>query len=264
MEKEILSHHLFDNTGRLIPFSDSVVYSKTSRRYFTLAQPKLDLSAIYSRIDKHLNIKDHISLKDFAERAQKILHRLQQDPQTKNLLNAVHVPFISLPNHSDDLSKEFQDVYLKAVADSFTDMFPKYTFTNHCTNIMEGLKIAQGSRYEKLMEAKKKGPVVGWYFPNCLAEYSVPSQREAIQRLPQHFILSGLIDTGAAFVGSPDILMKNTDNLYPHLLSLSAVVPPDEKFFYHFEAYGWNLTFNYRSYVGAVAEYWAGGLTVID
>ena len=248
---------MFDETGRLIPSADSVVYSKVSRRYFTLAQPKLDLSAIYQRFDKHLNVKKFVSLKEFEERSQKILERIQQNPQTKNLLNSVHVPFICLPNLS-------VNDYLKAVGSSFTEMFPKYTFTNHCTEKIEGLKVEPRSRHDKLLNSLQKNAVVGWYFPDCLSEYSVPSQRDTMGRLPENFMLSGIVDAAAAFVGSPDLLMKNQDNLYPHLLCASAIIPPAEKFFYHFEAYGWNLTFNYRSYIGAVAEYWAGGLTSID
>lgn len=247
---------MFDETGRLIPLADSVVYSKVSRRYFTLAQPKLDLAAIYSRFDKHLHVKNFLSQKEFSDRCQKILDRVKQDPKTKNLLKGIHVPFICL-----NLT---EDAYLKAVGESFKEMFPQYTFTNHCASAVESGHIAPGSRYEKLLETRKKSAVVGWYFPNCLAEYSVPSQRDAVSHLPESLMLNGIVDSASAFIGSPDLLMKNQDNLYPHLLCAAAVAPPDEKFFYHFEAYGWNLTFNYRSYVGAVAEYWAGGLSIID
>lgn len=246
---------MFDQNGRLIPHANSVVYRKESRRYFTLAQPKLDLTAIYQRFDKHLKLGGLLSLTDFERRSEEILNGLNKNEATKNMTKGIHVPFICLPSVDEK-------TYLSAVGESFKDMFSQYSFTNHCKSLVEG-KVAAGSRHDQLLAACKERVVVGWYFANCLSEYSVPSQREVVQNLPPGLMLSGIVDAASAFVGSPDLLMKNQDNLYPHLLCCSAIVPPDEKFFYHFEAYGWNLTFNYRSYIGAVAEYWAGGLSVM-
>jgi hypothetical protein len=114
------------------------------------------------------------------------------------------------------------------------------------------------------MAARKKGVVVGWYFPNCLAEYALPDQRMIIPKLPQNIIASGAIDSTAAFIGTPEIILKKDDGHYPHLLCLPAIEPKMDRAFYYFEAYGWNLEFNCRSYIGAVSEYWAGGLTVLE
>ena len=74
-------------------------------------------------------------------------------------------------------------------------------------------------------------------------------------------VLSGPLEAAAALVGCPSLLMQN-DN-YPNLLALSAVQPADPKMFHFFEAYGWNLTYNQRSMVGAVSEYFTGGFTVV-
>jgi hypothetical protein len=60
--------------------------------------------------------------------------------------------------------------------------------------------------------------------------------------------------------------MKTDDN-YPNLLALSSVISPDKDlkhFFWYFEAYGWNLNFNSRSMIGAVSEYYSGGISVIS
>ena len=102
--------------------------------------------------------------------------------------------------------------------------------------------------------------VVGWYFPGALAGYVIPEQRRLIARLPEAVSLSGPLEVAMAFIGTPDILMK-LDN-YPNLLALSAVQPHDPRMFHFFEAYGWNLTYNQRSMVGAASEYFSGGLTV--
>ncbi len=256
----------FDQAGRMIPLKDSVVYNKVTRGYFKTAQPKLDYAAIYERYNKHLKIGNLISQADFQKRAEAILEKLRKDEKTKHMEKGVHVPFICLPDTGKSLSDEVNNVYAKALEASYTEMFPKFKFTNHIAtpDLVEGSTIYPGVHYERFMEARKKGVVVGWYFANCLSEYTVPSQREAVKSMPEHLILSGLIDGVAAAVGSPDLLMKNDDNLYPHLLCFSALEPKDKKYFFNFEAYGWNLMLQYRCYLGTVAEYWAGGLTVID
>lgn len=263
--RDVAEKSLFDSAGRLIPFPDSRVYSQVSRRYFVLSQPKIDFGEIYSRIKRHLGIHD-LNPKEFEERSMGILEGLKQNAQTKELLHAVHVPFICGPEYQDmDMGSELDKIYLSAVKRSYEEKFPEYKFTNYFAGKLEGqLSVVPGCRYEKFTKARKKGYVVGWYFPNCLAEYAIPDQRSLISRLPENLILSGAIDAAAAFIGTPEIIFKKEDGHYPNLLCLSAIQPKTEKFFHHFEAYGWNLEFNCRSYMGAVSEYWAGGLTVIE
>ena len=50
---------------------------------------------------------------------------------------------------------------------------------------------------------------------------------------------------------------------YPPLLWLSGVEAEAPDAGYHFEAYGYNLTFNRRPHLGQTAEYWWHGLTVL-
>jgi len=258
-----MNNGLFDESGRLFPLPESVVYNKVSRGYFKLKQPALDYAAIYERLNKHLKIGNLITLGEFEKRANAILENLKKNDSTKNLVNGIRVPFICTPDTGGTLANEFNEVYSKAISSSYSEMFPKHTYTNHAADKFEGAKIYPGVHYERFTEARKKGVVVGWYFANCLSEFTVPSQRDAVKTLPENLILSGVIDAAAAVVGSPDLVMKK-DDLYPHLLALGAILPKEDKFFFNFEAYGWNLMFHFRSYLGTVAEYWAGGLTVID
>jgi hypothetical protein len=102
--------------------------------------------------------------------------------------------------------------------------------------------------------------VTGWYFPCALAGFAIPEQRRVMARLPESLSLAGPLEAAMAFIGVPDILMRLEN--YPNLLALAAVQPPDPRFFHFFEAYGWNLTYNQRSMVGAASEYFSGGLTV--
>ena len=255
---------LFDEHGRLIPAATARVYGKVSRRYFNLLQPQLNYSRIHGNIQKHLQMANIISAADFESISKRLLETLRKDVRAKDLLNGVHVPFFCpVSTQNGDYGQELDDVYLKAVGSAFKERFPEYSFTNYCAGQLAGqIAVDSGSRHERFLDSRKQGAVVGWYFPNCLSEYAVPDQRALISSLPIPLLLSGGFDAAAAFIGSPDLLMK-TDNNYPHLLCLSALTPNAGPFFYHFETYGWNLTFNRRSYIGAVSEYWAGGLTVI-
>ncbi|XLM23265.1 hypothetical protein MKD33_18855, partial [Chromobacterium piscinae] len=61
----------------------------------------------------------------------------------------------------------------------------------------------------------------------------------------------------AAFIGSPDLLLRRDG--YPPLLWLSGLDGEKEGVGYHFEAYGYDLTFNRRVHQNMAAEYWASG-----
>lgn len=253
---------LFDETGRFIPRPGLRVYNQVSRGYFNIRQPELNYGKIHASIQEHLQTNDLLSAEEFETRSERILENLQKNESTRNLLKGIRVPFFCTPDTQQMHMGQEINSYLKAVGSSFKARFPEYTFTNYCESDLPKTTVVPNTHYEKFIEARKKGSVVGWYFPNCLSEYAVPDQRTLMKELPDSLILSGAIDSAAAIIGSPDLLMKR-DNFYPPLLCLASLQPPEERFFYHFEAYGWNLTFNQRSYIGAVAEYWAGGLTVI-
>jgi len=255
--------NLFDSNGRLTPTPSDIVFSQKSRRYFKLTQPILNYSQIYSNIKTYMNIGT-LTETEFKEKAEALLKEVQIDPVMCGLLNGVHMPFIcpqTIPG--GDLGMELDEVLLTAVGKSFSEKFPEYNFNNYYKGQLTGkMTVLPESRYEKLLEKRKSGPVVGWYFADCLQEYAIPSQRTVMSRIPERFILSGPLEVAAAQVGIPDLLIKK-DNVYPPLLSLTAVKPEVENFFYFFEAYSWNLTFNRRSFTGAVSENFTGGLTLI-
>ncbi len=261
---------LFDEYGRRIPFPGMRVYSQVSRRYNYLVQPNLGFGEIYHRLKEFLWL-NHVSLNFFQRTCESLLEQLQADPAMANLAKGVHVPFVCLPVLKGFFHEaEIRD-YVKAAGTSFEGMFPKFKFRNFCEGKPDGgIIYAPDSRYENFQAARTQGPVVGWYFPNCLSEYDVDSQRRQMTSLPQkigsaQIALSGAVEAAAALVGSPDLLSNK--NNYPHHLCLSALVDPDPKFIYMFEAYDPGLAFNRRSNmltpdVTQMSESWAGGLTV--
>jgi len=251
----------FDINGRCIPHGINSEHHVQTRRYFIFEQPQIDYDAIHARLVKHLGIENPISSQEFAERAEKILEGLRDDPQCRNILNGVRVPFMLPVQERADIGERLEQHYISAVKASFEEVFSKNSFTNHHKDGLSGkLSIAVDSRHERLIAAQGEQVVVGYYFP-CLMEYAVPAAIEKTGQLPEQFILAGAYDTSAALVGSPDLLLRKSG--YPPVLWLAALDSEKSGVSYHYEAYGYNLTFNRKPHFDRVAESWASGLVVL-
>lgn len=252
---------LFDGHGRCIPSELGTAVHRKTRHYFAFAQPEINYADIHARITGHLGISACLSAMEFERRAEAILQRLRDDPMTRGIANGVRVPII-LPKASyPDYGEVLEQIYLPAVNNAFAEKFPEYNFANHHKSGLAGkLGVAPQSRHQRLLAAMRQDQIVGYFFP-CLTEYSIPAALEQISKLPEQFLLAGGFDTSAALIGSPDLLLR-TDG-YPPLLWLAAMTGKKENVGYHFEAYGYNLTFNRRPHFGQVAEYWASGLVVL-
>jgi hypothetical protein len=221
----------------------------------------IDYADIHARLNKHLGISGGISVAEFEQRAEAILKKLSDDPQTSAVTQGVAVPFFLPKADYADYGDTLEGVYLHAVQSAFAEKLPDYLFVNHHKGGLTGkLGIAPQSRHQRLLAAMQQDQVVGYFFP-CLTEYSLPATLEQIDKLPEQFLLAGGFDTSAALIGSPDLLLR-TDG-YPPLLWLAALSGEKENVGYHFEAYGYNLTFNRRPHFGKAAEYWASGLVVL-
>ncbi len=251
----------FDEYGRCLPAVIEAPAHKETRRYFSVTQPEIDYKKIYTRLNDNFNFSMTLSVEEFQQRVVAIIDRLNTDTKYSNINKGVAVPFILPKAQYEDIGEALENDYLAAVQKSFNDMFPEYSFTNHSPQSLKGkLSVVDEARHQKLLNAMQQGVVVGVYFP-CLLEYSVPAAIEQQTHLPEEFLLAGGFDTAAAFIGCPDLLLRKDG--YPPLLWLSGLAAEKEGIGYHFEAYGYNLTFNRRAHLGKVAEYWASGLTVL-
>lgn len=257
---------LFDDYGRRVPYEGMRVFNQVSRRYNSLQQPDLNYPRILARLKEHLGVK--AGAPEFEAACTGILSSLADDCRMKRLLKGVRVPFICPPRRPETSRAAEVYSYVAAAGRAYRAMFPEFDFQDLSKGKAAGdVHYAPACRYEKFDEARCSGAVVGWYFPNCLSEYDLASQRAQIKTLPfeDTCVLSGIVDAAAAIIGSPDLLRN--DEAYPHHLCLSAVVDEDDRFFYTFEAYDPDLWFNRRSQMLApgvtqVSEAWAGGLTV--
>jgi len=259
---------LFDGFGRLVPAEGDTVYSVVDRRYFSLAKPSFSFRGIRESVARHLNLPSLgavVSLESFERRCETIRARALANPALASLFSGVHVPFLLVPDTATaDIGEELEQMLLPAVGRSFNQSMPGFDCKNYCDGqLAKKLDIVPNVRYERLVKQHASQVVVGWYFPACMAGFSIPCQRRLVSRLPDALILSGPLEAAMAFIGVPGILMRMEN--YPNLLALSAVQPSaDPRMFQFFEAYGWNLNYNQRSMVGAVSEYFAGGLTLCE
>jgi len=251
----------FDEFGRCIPEGLSNAVHQESRRYFLIKDVDINYSDIFNRIKKHLGSDGGITLEEFETRSKAILDGVNSDPQTKNITNGIAVPFFIPQNNSSDIGKSLVENYLIALKNSFQELNPEYEFIDHCTEDLTGnIKVSSNTRHQDLVDRLKQETIVGVYFPSLL-EYSIPACIERLKSLPSNFLLAGAFDTSAAFIGYPNLLLR--EDGYPPMLWMSAIEGPKPGIGYHIEAYGYNLTFNRRPHLGDTAEYWAHALTVL-
>jgi hypothetical protein len=248
------------------------VFGKVLRRYYRLKQPEIRFDAVLSRLDGHAGLGGAISAQQFESACQELKDAAKDDASLSGLFNGVHVPFVCpQTNQEADLGKEFEEHWLAAVQRSFVKSNPQHHFKRNLQGasptLSEALRVAEGSRYENLLRARKEGAVVGWYFPTALQEYDIASQRAQMRSLPlpETLVLSGGLDAAAALVGSPDLLM-NTET-YPPVLCLSGFAHKDPRLMLCFKAYGLSLEFWLLGQmlvpgVTQVSEQWTGGLTM--
>lgn len=254
------SSGLFDEYGRCIPKGESGVHA-LSRRYFKLQQPAMDYAAIHERVSTLLGHEGLPGVDEFARRVADIQARLRDDPATHELLQGVCIPILLPRSGHCDIGHALDERYLPAVESAFNNSFPEYSFTNHHKTGLGGkLQVAPGSRHDVLLDRLNNDAIVGCYFP-CLTEYAPSAAQAQMAALPAQFLLAGGVDTCAALISAPELLLNR--DYYPPLLWLAGLDAEKAEVGYHFEAYGYNMTFNRRLHFSQPAEYWASGLVVL-
>lgn len=262
---------LFDARGRRTPFAGMRVYSRVASHYYQLRQPAVDCAAVLDRTSKHTKAGTIVPVEKFKTACDGLLQAVKDDASLSNLLKGVHVPFVCPKISEDkDLGGEFENDWLPAVSSAFTGMFPKCHFKATVQGESElggNVRVAEGSRYEHFLQARRVGAVVGWYFPEALLGYDVASQRSQMTSLtlPENLVLSGGFDVAAALIGTPDLLVN--EDAYPPVLCLSGFQHADTRLMLCFKAYGlslefWGLSQMLTPTTTQVSEQWAGGLTI--
>ena len=248
---------LFDPNGQaLLPHR-----AHPRRHYFQLQQPAIDLPTIHERTGRLLGSNKLPTLASFERRLADLRIKLENDVKLAPMLNGICIPFILPCANDDDLGQALDNRYLPAVSKAFGECLPAYQFTNHNKSGLTGkLMTHPGTRHEILLARLANETLMGFYFP-CLAEYALPDVLAFIAHLPENILLAGGVDTCAALIATPDLLLNRT--AYPPLLWLAALEGEKPGVGYHFEAYGYNLTFNRRMHFDQAAECWNSGLVIL-
>lgn len=252
---------LFDEHGRCLPSQARSPAHARSRNYFRCGSPQIEPLHSIARIRQHLAPDLAMGDDEFITRIAGLRQRLAQDEAMRNVLNGPTIPFAMPRLEVSDIGQAFDERFLPAVAAAYQAVLPEYRFVNHHPAGTAGkFSLRPGERHRRLLDAMARDEVCGLYFP-CLSEFSEPAALEQIEALPEDCLLSGPLDTAAALVATPDLLLRRDG--YPPLLWLSGAAAELGTVGYHFEAYGYNLTFNRRAHLGQVAEYWWHGLTIL-
>ena len=256
----------FDNKGRFLTDHISKKVIKNSRYYFSLDEEiknKIDLKKIYNNSTKFFNIKFNISVNEFEQKINDIKSKLNDNENTKNILNGFSIPFILPKLSSKDIGLNIQEKLVPSLVKSYKEKFPDYEIQNHIKNDLKGqIDYWDKTRYEKIIINTQEKETIGILFP-CLNEFSFPAAIEAIEKLPENFVLSGGYEIISALVGTPEFLFR--EDKYPPLLWFSSMKNIDDNnISYHLEPYGYNLTLNQRAHLSDAAEYWWHSVSVID
>lgn len=256
----------FDNKGRVNTTLTSKKVIKNSRYYFSLDEnikSKIDLKNIYNNSVKFFNTNFNSSIDDFENRIHVIRGKLNENENTKNILNGFSIPFILPKFSSNDIGTNIQEKLIPSLIKSYAKKFPNYELQNHIKYDLKGkIDCWNNSRYEKIIKNSQEKETIGILFP-CLNEFSFPAAIEVIGKLPENFILSGGYEIISALVGTPEYLFR--EDKYPPLLWFSSMKNVhDNNISYHLETYGYNLTFNQRAHLNDAAEYWWHSISVID
>jgi len=254
---------MFDDFGRVNPKEIRARAHAQSRRYFSFPEINIDLEKSYSSLARHLGpVDDEFSFEIFRRRVQKIEDKLRSNNGVAGILEGLAIPFFIPKQERDDIGDLLDSVFLPAVSASYKEAFPDYSFDNYHSESLAGrLSPVSGSRHSVFLKRLSSEGVVGILFP-CLTEFSVPAAVEATAALPEYCLLAGAFDTSAALVACPELLFKKEG--YPPLLWMSGIEEERAGVGYHFEAYGYNLTFNRRAHLGQCAEYWSSSIVVLD
>ena len=266
--------NLFDKKGRRIPFDGMRVFNESPKWYYDIIEPQNNFEDILNRNQEHAKVDSTISVEIFKSVCIKLKEKVINDPQLERLFNGVHVPFICPKSEKGyDVGQELEKISIPSVASSFKASFPdlhfKATLQGSSTKLSGELSVAESSRYEKLIESHESKTIAGWYFPQALQEYDIDSQRKQMHSLPfpNNLVLSGGVDTSAALIGSPGLLINK--EFYSPVLCLSGLQHNDKKLMLCYKAYGHHLEFWCMSQmltpqITQVSEQWSGGLTLFS
>ncbi len=254
---------LFDKNGRRIPLNLNAAVCDPDKDYF-VEQPSVSYKDRLCKGFTNTGLNAFMSLADFSDKAEKLLNELRSSEQLKNLLKGPYLPIIIPKTHLTDLGAMTEDLVTaagKSYQNHFTKLFGKRSFTNYRKGELEGqVTVANGSRYERVVEHIQKESMVGIYFPTVLQGFSVHADVEQMASLPESLILSGPLDIAMAFAMYPDVLGRNG---YTPVYDCSAVNWQSSASSLFFGARGDSASFGGRGSLSYALGNFSGGVLFV-
>jgi len=263
----------FSDIGRRRLTKRYRVFSEDELSYYNIKSREWDFDTIASRYNSSGHLGFKLDSGKFGAACASLEKKFGAVADVANLFKGVKVPFVIPKIEAQrDLSDSLIVDFLPALEASFRAAYP----LAHFKAVMQGgatlknnLVIAEGSRYNQLLDLASQGPLVGWYFPQALQQFDVASQIEQMSELPalEGMCLSGPVEIIHAVLGLPGLLINEEG--YAPILCMSAVRHIDERLALVLKAYGPHLEFWCLSQMLSVgvtqaSEQWAGGITLFQ
>lgn len=136
---------------------------------------------------------------------------IEQNARAKNILLAPCYPIVVPQLVVGDYGTTFEQKILPAVARAYGWQYSERTFVNYRQGDLAGkVGIVPESRINQLHGAMAIRPVPALYFPaSVLQGYSIPADIEAIQLMPEGFILADAIAASIGLIAYTDYLAVN-------------------------------------------------------
>lgn len=226
---------LVDKHGRFIPLSLSppVVDANYDYYFHQPAEDNTNLRQSFINMTLFLNCSSEISFKDFKTRTDQVIERVKNNKQLVNLLEGPYFRIILPPiSKNIDIGKTLEDVFLPAIKTAYLKQFPGRHFQNKLQGELIGqISMAEGMRYEQLIEEMSRGAVPAVLFPTAFQGFSNLAAQKVINMLSeeteekneigdlldsmnsisgQDVIISGGYDFMTAMVGYAGILARDS------------------------------------------------------
>ena len=261
---------LFDTLGWRIPSSSHRTYNTYKTNYYKLNEYKNTDEVVFLNSLKFFPSLKSLTFQKFKKNLTDLKGKIKNSNEYQNILNSPYYPFIIPKNdNSIDIGDQLEENLLPLVEKSYKEKFPDYHFKKTIQNnktLSKNLTICELSRYKSLVDFNQHNIICGYYFPEALSGYDIPSQKNQMLELPpfENICLSGSLDICSALIGNPQMLIN--EETYSPMICLTALDHSDRRITCLFKSYGphlefWGLGNQLIPGIDQVSEQWTGGLS---
>ena len=261
---------LFDQIGWRIPSAHHRTYSNKKTDYYKLNEKINSFEEVFKSSLNYFPTLKNINFESFSSNLNNLKEQISRSDVYSTLLNSPYYPFIIPSNNNKvDIGEQLENYLLPLVEKRFKDEFPEFHFKKTIQNnqtLSNKLSVSELSRYQNLIDSNHEDIICGFYFPEALSGFDIPSQKKQMKELPsfENICLSGSLDICSALIGNPQMLVH--EETYSPMICLTALDHNDKRITCLFKSYGphlefWGLGNQLMPGVDQVSEQWTGGLS---